>query len=68
MALGETVKVFEGILNRNYEVTDASQKTRKEHLSCSSKFLKLEKQLVCRGAIDTLGLLNKKLLHAEKLR
>ena len=46
-----------------------AKRLEKEHLSCSSsKFLKLEKQLVCRGAIDTLGLLNKKLLHAEKLR
>ena len=45
-----------------------AKRQEKEHLSCSSKFLKLEKQLVCRGAIDTLGLLNKKLLHAEKLR
>ena len=44
-----------------------AKRLEKEHLSCSSKFLKLEK-LVCRGAIDTLGLLNKKLLHAEKLR
>ena len=42
-----------------------AKRLEKEHLSC---FLKLEKQLVCRGAIDTLGLINKKLLHAEKLR
>ena len=45
-----------------------AKRLEKEHLSCNSKFLKLEKQLVRRGAIDTLGLLSKKLLHAEKLR
>lgn len=43
VALGETVKVFEGILNRNYEVTDASQKTRKRTSVLQQQIFKIRK-------------------------